>query len=507
MDQQIRTTLHRDGVLIATIDMPRRRMNVFSETLMDTLDDLMARVDADDAVRCVVLTSGKPAFLAGADLAMVCGFTDAAHTLDEEGMIALCGRLGRQFVRLEDSSKPWVAAINGIALGGGLELAMACRERIVVDDPRVQLGLPEVRWGLLPGAGGTQRLSRLAGFRPALELLLSGRSMSPQEAVRLRVVSQAVGAMELLTVARKRALDLCGRPFDAAQKFPDYAQPDVPAHTVQRALELARSFGIAEERYRDYPAYSAIINCVLLGARNPLAEASVIEIRQFIGLMANPVAGNMVRTLFLNRQRADKELAAPAGLVVERVAHGVLPPVWIEVLGKSKLPVVTDASLPDGTIELQDSQGGVYRVHAAVLGEDETATDAVAVLSPAGEYGRVIELVGTDEPARGALAALAARLYALPWPTRGSRSVLASLSRAADLDTKALAALHAFAQGEIGDPVFLDVAACAAGVSPAYSGGPFSYLWKQRERLCVQFDAEAVAAWKRLEPLLGCAYS
>jgi len=116
----IRPTLEPDGVLVASIDMPGRPMNVFSADLMDALDALMDRVDSDAAVHSVVLTSAKSSFLAGADLVMVRGFTDSAKTLSTDQMFELCGRLGRQFVRLEASAKPWVAAVNGIALGGGL---------------------------------------------------------------------------------------------------------------------------------------------------------------------------------------------------------------------------------------------------------------------------------------------------------------------------------------------------------------------------------------------------
>ena len=196
MSELITSTLEADGLLLATIDMADRTMNVFSFALMDALDALMDRVEQDEAVKAVVLTSGKPTFLAGADLVMVRGFCTEARTASHARMFEQCGRLGRQFVRLENSPKPWVAATNGLALGGGLELTMACRARVVTDDKRIQLGLPEIRWGLLPGAGGTQRLPRMVGFEKGMELLLTGRSLSPEEAVHLGLFQQSVPAAE-----------------------------------------------------------------------------------------------------------------------------------------------------------------------------------------------------------------------------------------------------------------------------------------------------------------------
>ena len=240
MQTLIQTALDADGVLVATLDMPGRSMNVFSAELMDALDALMDRVDSDDAVRSVVVTSAKSSFLAGADLVMVRGFTDHARTGTREEMFALCGRLGRQFVRLETSAKPWVAAVNGIALGGGLELALACRVRLVTDAPRTQLGVPEVRWGLLPGAGGTQRLPRLAGFEPAMDMLLSGRSIAPADAVRFGIFARAVPAAQLLDEAKAEARAMHGKPYDANAKFAGFAQADVPAWREDTARAIAQ---------------------------------------------------------------------------------------------------------------------------------------------------------------------------------------------------------------------------------------------------------------------------
>ena len=143
MDQNIKTTLEAGGILVATIDMPGRPMNVFSESLIDSVDHLVDRVAADPEITGVVITSAKSTFLVGADLEMVLGFTRAAATQSQVELHDLCGRLGRLFRRLEESRKPYVAAINGLALGGGLELALGCHLRVVSDAPGVQLGLPE----------------------------------------------------------------------------------------------------------------------------------------------------------------------------------------------------------------------------------------------------------------------------------------------------------------------------------------------------------------------------
>lgn len=530
MDDLIKTSLAPDGVLQATIDMPGRSMNVFSVELMDALDALMDRVESDAAVRAVVLTSGKSTFLAGADLVMVRGYTDQAKVLGREALFEMCGRLGRQFVRLEACPKPWVAAVNGIALGGGLELAMACRARIVSDDRRIQLGLPEVRWGLLPGAGGTQRLPRMAGFEAGLELLLSGRSMEPEEAVARHVFAAAVPAAELLDRAHALAHGLIDQPFDPAVKFRHLNQADVPAHSPETAQALARAHGVSDADYADYPAYGVIVDCVLLGARQPLAQATATEMWQFLRLMVDPVAGLMVRTLFLNRQRADRALAPPADLRIAQIRHGAWTPAlqpWADALGRLKLTLSVDGVLPEGVAILTDTLGAEHRVFLRCLGEETELPDhgvaAQAVLSPAGPYGRVMEIHSNVSPdvldeqaqaAAQALAALASRLGALPYRSGGrpAYSLLNTL-KAADrhsagvTEAQAQAALDLWAAGAVPQPEWADVAACVAGVTPAYVGGPFAHLWNHHERLLPTWNAQRRQAWDRLQPHLQEAYA
>lgn len=512
METLIHTQQEPDGVLVATIDMPDRTMNVFSADLMDALDALMDRVDSDAQVKSVVLTSGKPTFLAGADLVMVRGYTESAKSLTHEQMFAMCGRLGRQFVRLEQSVKPWVAAVNGIALGGGLELALACRVRLVTDEPRTQIGVPEVRWGLLPGAGGTQRLPRLAGFEPAMDMLLTGRSITPADAVRLGVFARSVPAAQLLDEARAEARAMHGTPYDVKAKFANLAQADVPPFTEEGARAIALRHGVSEADFDLYPAHSAIVDSVLKGARLSLADATDVEMMQFLRLMFNPVAGHMVRTLFLERLRAERELAAPKGTAIERIAVGPLGASrkpWVDALAKLKVAQAPDADLPEGTIEIVDAQGGRHRIALAVLDSAlERTPDApvVAMLAPTGPYGRVLEIIGDDNQTPALLSALAPRLGALPWRTPGPASVLQRL-RGASLEEQARTAVKCAAAAGAGDIAFLDVAACLAGVTPAWTGGPLTWLWAGREKLVPAFDTGSRDAWNRLQPALHRAFA
>jgi 3-hydroxyacyl-CoA dehydrogenase / enoyl-CoA hydratase / 3-hydroxybutyryl-CoA epimerase len=508
LTELIRSELASDGVLLATIDMPDRTMNVFSFELMDALDALMDRVDGDAAVRAVVLTSGKPSFLAGADLVMVKGYCSEARRESHEHMFNLCGRLGRQFVRLEASGKPWIAAVNGLAMGGGLELSMACRARVVADDARIQLGLPEIRWGLLPGAGGTQRLPRLVGFERGLELLLTGRSLAPAEAVQAGLFAQACPANRLLDEAHDLARSMIGQAYEPRLKFAHLAQTDVPAHSDETARALALHHGVSDDSFNRYPAYSAIVDSVLKGARLPLAEATAVEMNQFLRLMFSPVAGRMVRTLFLERLRAERELAPPKDTQLVSIRHGAFGvgrQAWAQALARVKLPCTPDNALPADALALTDAQGHTHYVLARVLGDAAQAGEGetVAVLAPAGAYGQVVEIVGrADAPAAALAAALAQRLWAVPWRSNGTTGLLQSLV-GKDLPAQAALAVNWAARPGAGDPAFLDVAACLSGVAPGWSGGPLAWLWDEQTQVQAALDASAKAAWEVLKPRLA----
>lgn len=181
-----------DGVGLVTVDRPAVR-NALSDRVVAELDAALTVLRDDDAVRVVVFTgAGERAFVAGADIGELKGYTPRT---------ALESDLQRLFDRIEDFPKPTIAAVNGVAVGGGCELAMACDIRVAAATAR--FGLPETTLGVLPGAGGTQRLARLVGTGRAVELILTGRLVDAAEALGIGLVTSVVPADQLMTEAHR----------------------------------------------------------------------------------------------------------------------------------------------------------------------------------------------------------------------------------------------------------------------------------------------------------------
>lgn len=204
-DQAISSELDADGVLLLTIDLPGASMNVINEALTRDLAAAVERIKTDAAVKGAVITSGKASgFVAGADLKGM-AFGGSGSASGKSRMATLFDAVSplQHLLRsLETCGKPVACALNGLALGGGLEIALACHYRVVADNPKIVLGLPEVLVGLFPGAGGTQRLPRLMGVQPALMYLLQGKNMSPQEALGFKVVHEVAPAAEVVQRAK-----------------------------------------------------------------------------------------------------------------------------------------------------------------------------------------------------------------------------------------------------------------------------------------------------------------
>jgi 3-hydroxyacyl-CoA dehydrogenase/enoyl-CoA hydratase/3-hydroxybutyryl-CoA epimerase len=506
MDANIRTSVDGAGILLATIDMPGRAMNVFSWDLMDSLERLVGLAESSAGVKGVVVTSGKPAFVAGADLDMVLGFTERARTDTPVQLHDRCGRLGRVFLRLERCEKPFVAALNGLALGGGLELALACHARVAADDKGVLLGLPEIKLGLLPGAGGTQRLPRVVGMALGMKMLLGGDPITARAALDAHLVDELASPAELVEAAKRRAraLGSARAPWDRPGWRFDTTPFDLSR--ADAAERIAAACGVSADRLAHYPAYRAIVQCVTGGWDKPMDEASRWEMDVFVRLIQDPVAGGMVRSLFINRQRLNKLRPAAPGAASARIAvlgegaatveqaldAGKVARVSPEQLGPSDVAVVTTGA--PGTSAVRVAWLDAAAPHLA-----SGIASAGVWFSPTTEHGRVAEIVALDEAGRDAALVLAQRLRATPLL---SRTPLLPLLAAAKAEAErqgfangelllavALAAARAWAVGGVEDPALADTAAVIAGAHPAYTGGPFNYL-----RECGEADVRARAA-------------
>jgi len=201
----IKYSLDGDGVAILAIDLPGKSMNVLTPELMDDLETLVKHVAADPAVKGAVITSAKKAFIAGADIKDMVTAYDRGIT-PKEGF-EFSQQLTRRLRTLETCGKPFAVAMNGLALGGGLEVCLACHYRVMTDDPRAVVGFPEVNIGLLPGAGGTQRLPRLIGVAEALPLILQSKNVNSQKALELGIVHELAPADQVVERARKWVLE------------------------------------------------------------------------------------------------------------------------------------------------------------------------------------------------------------------------------------------------------------------------------------------------------------
>ena len=302
------------GIALITFDVPNRSMNTLTADVFREIGELTTRISTDAAIKGAVFTSGKKSgFCAGADLGEL---SSGGMTGGEAGLQALfdaCFALNKAFRALETCGKPLAAAVNGLALGGGLELALACHYRVVADNPKIQLGLPESKVGLLPGAGGTQRLPRLIGAMKALPLMLEGKSVSPQEALSLGIVHEVLPAEEIVAAAKKwiSTKGDAVAPWDKKEfKIPG-GGPYTPATSqvfiMGNAMLRKQSFG-------NYPAQINIMKCVYEGMQVPIDAALRIESRYFAKTASTPQARGMIRTLFLSMDQLGKGASRPAGI-------------------------------------------------------------------------------------------------------------------------------------------------------------------------------------------------
>jgi len=307
----IQYDLGADKILTLTIDMPGQSANTMNAAFRTALAETVSRVKNDlEDLAGIIITSGKKTFFAGGDLKELYTVTgdDAAAFED------MVNSLKADLRALETSGKPVVAAINGSALGGGLEICLACHYRVAMDDDAMRLGLPEVTLGLLPGGGGTQRLPRMIGLEAAFPYLMEGKKINPGGAHKAGIVDQLASSREeMLDKARAfiTANPRCQQPWDQdGFRFPGGA----PHHPAM-AQRLAVAPAMLKQKTRGcYPAPERILAAAVEGAQVDFDNASLIETRYFTELVIGQVAKNMTGTFWFQLNTVNAGESRPRGV-------------------------------------------------------------------------------------------------------------------------------------------------------------------------------------------------
>jgi 3-hydroxyacyl-CoA dehydrogenase/enoyl-CoA hydratase/3-hydroxybutyryl-CoA epimerase len=313
----IRWDRDEDGVVVLTLDDPNQSANTMNAAYQASMKATVERLAAErDEITGVIITSAKKTFFAGGDLNEL-----KAATRENAEEIATFVRDNKAMLRaLETLGKPVVAAINGAALGGGLEICLACHHRIAVDDPKVQLGFPEVQLGLLPGAGGVTRTVRMLGIVNALmQLLLQGQRLRPAKALEIGLIDEVVPTRDDLIPAAKKWIaaraggDPVQQPWDADKKYKiPGGTPSTPA--LAQNLPAFPANLRKQIKGANYPAPHHIMAAAVEGAQVDFDNASEIEGRYFVDLVTGQVAKNMIQAFFFDLQKATGDRGRPADL-------------------------------------------------------------------------------------------------------------------------------------------------------------------------------------------------
>lgn len=314
-----------DGIALITWDMPGKSMNVIDASVMDELDAIVDEVANTDAIKGAVITSGKKAFGGGADLTMLQDmlgqFQKAAKVNKDKASQTLFDnayRFNLLLRKLETGDKPWVAAINGLAMGGCFEITLACHARIASDDPKLRLGLPEVKVGLLPGGGGTQRVPRLINTQDAFQMLLQGKAHPAAKAKSLGLITEVVPAGELIEKSKSLIRDglEAKQPWDKK----GYRLPGGKVYSPAGFnLFPAANAIYRKETYDNYPGARAIMKCVYEGLLLPFDTALKVESRYFANVLQTTEAAAMVRSLFISMQELNKGARRPSGIPANKI--------------------------------------------------------------------------------------------------------------------------------------------------------------------------------------------
>jgi 3-hydroxyacyl-CoA dehydrogenase/enoyl-CoA hydratase/3-hydroxybutyryl-CoA epimerase len=288
-----------DGVFVIRMDLPGESVNTLQASFAQDFSRTFDEIERDPACKGVVFTSGKKDFLVGADVKML----GKASTAREAAEMSRSGQ--RAMDRIANLNVPVVAAIHGSCLGGGLEVAMACHGRVASDAPTTKLGLPESQLGLLPGAGGTQRLPRLVDIQTALDMLLTGKQIPAKKAAKIGLVDEVVPAAILVDVAAEHALKLASRAREQKKSLRDYLEPEELQEWALKENPLGRKVVFDQARKAllkktrgNYPAQERILDVVKHGLEHGFDKGLDAEAEAFGELVVSPQAAQLMNIFF-----------------------------------------------------------------------------------------------------------------------------------------------------------------------------------------------------------------
>ena len=310
-----------DGIATITWDQPGSAMNLIGIATIQELADLVEKTTADENIKGIVITSGKDTFCAGADLTLLntmrASFAEMAGTQGEEAaakkLFEESRKLSQLYRRIETCGKPWVAAINGTALGGGFELCLACHHRVAADNDKTRVGLPEIRVGLFPGAGGTIRISRMMLPADALQFLAKGDQLKVARAKGMKLIDNVVPQADLIAAA-KDWIKAGGKPV-APWDVKGFKNPGGPVWSKAGMMVFSPASALyRKQTYDNYPAARAIMQVVFDGLQLPFDLALTVESRYFAHILRSKEAAAMIRTLFVSMGELNKGARRPANV-------------------------------------------------------------------------------------------------------------------------------------------------------------------------------------------------
>lgn len=306
MDHLLTYTTDSDGIATIIIDQKNNPTNLFSFEFVKSYIEMAEKLVQDDSVKGVIVTSGQRMFMAGADLRELGG-----GEFDSKEFFESIMQMHQSYRAIETAGKPFVAAINGTALGGGFELCLTCHHRIALSSPKIKMGFPEVKVGLLPGGGGTVKVPYLLGIQKGLTYLLQGVHARPDKALRDGLINAVVDTPEELMAAAKTWIlenPNSVQPWDNKK----HRIPGGGLMTPNGAQTMVGAIGnVRKLTHGNYPAAQYILSTVHDGLQVTIDRALEIEARYFTKVIQSKEAKNMIRTGFMGMQAAKKGKARP----------------------------------------------------------------------------------------------------------------------------------------------------------------------------------------------------